>query len=1089
MGSERLKELFWCINELVSTDATDDTSPPSVHLDFLLQQKLQVIRTYIDTKQHLRALLEEAAPAIFIPPQCCYPYLYYLEHCLVFLTTLAELLKTYSEGTPSSGTPGAPQLPPNALSIAQQQSVQSLLQFAVGLGIQPYLIPGVGIPSEARFRGGKMQPLGASTACGSHRVLVMTVKTMLNCTQAVVLWDLVVHKHLVDLLAALLQLCHAPIKKVVADNAEGSESSSPFDLHSLMMKCREPDAHDGALVAEMHADRKALSTHLNRLVDGTYRPLLVRDLLLLMSCPALLGKHNAEAARVRKLPRWLKVTCGQILSRCLLKKDGLSKVILGVFDAWSMPGSEELSSEHDWVKCDAFARTVANIPATEGITAETYYQTISPQVVELLQKTATCAADRRLCRVARGIANAMLDARPRLASRSMLRTMFDPLLQCMVLEGAHPQLSREVPLDGDLCGCIELIHGLSCNAGPGWSLRDALVPLLPALYDVLVSTQDSVSYLRSPCEDILATTLASQDPSFAVSVLHWCVFQEGPLQQCGTVRPDVRFLLGDSGGIRACCRTSPLSENDWLTHVDNVCAGLQSVLGRADCKDVSIKFFLSLLKKLNATLRPSSPSAGKKSGGRSALLEAELRSAELRHNLLLLHLVQSLAEVVAEGLPQNREAVVDFVVETLERGIWLQEESEENSLFCQSVLFSLTILGVIVAEADMERETDLSLLQKCLPSLDVLAKHHNDPEIKRTARSLQVAIATHGVVGTTPSGAFASKTRNTYGPETKDVDRSRLRKIADIAAGYGLHISVDAYTGVSERPICEEAKAPKAGQEVDADVEDEGKAKPAKQRTAFEEVWRQLHDPLVPVRGHAFIELRNLVEQHDVETLKNRDRLVEACRAGVQEEDSYVYLTAIQALTSLADRDTDATLQVVVDEMASESLSVETRLNLGEVLLRTCKNLGEMAPKYRNLLVNCFLCASKHEDPLVRASGASNMGELCGKLGYSFIAITQEVLGCLRSLMTTDPHDTVRRAAILAVASLVKGMGAKLFKIIPDELKGLHRELKQAYSETSDEVACLQAQLAIEELNRVTREFLTPQPVLQKTIHILDFPQ
>lgn len=53
--------------------------------------------------------------------------------------------------------------------------------------------------------------------------------------------------------------------------------------------------------------------------------------------------------------------------------------------------------------------------------------------------------------------------------------------------------------------------------------------------------------------------------------------------------------------------------------------------------------------------------------------------------------------------------------------------------------------------------------------------------------------------------------------------------------------------------------------------------------------------------------------------------------------------------------------------------------------------IGDMAPKYRNLLVNSFLCAAKHSNPVIRCSAVSNLGELCGKLGYSFVPITQEV--------------------------------------------------------------------------------------------------
>ncbi|KAL3185258.1 hypothetical protein MRX96_031122 [Rhipicephalus microplus] len=242
---------------------------------------------------------------------------------------------------------------------------------------------------------------------------------------------------------------------------------------------------------------------------------------------------------------------------------------------------------------------------------------------------------------------------------------------------------------------------------------------------------------------------------------------------------------------------------------------------------------------------------------------------------------------------------------------------------------------------------------------------------------------------------------------------------------------------------------------------------------------------MTPIRGHAFIQLRRRLLQNSAELWQQRDKLLEACHGGIQDEDSCVYLGAIQALSVLVEKDLDHLLPWLAEQLSLEQLSVEARLNLGEVLLRVTKNIGDIAPKYRNLLLNSFLCAAKHSDQVIRCSAVSSLGELCGKLGYSFVPITQEILNCLRGL-TRDPDAMVCHASVLALGRIIERMSQKIFQVIPNEVKDIYRDLKHLYSTTSDSVTKLQAQLAIENLNAATEKFLRSQPHMEKRIQILD---
>ena len=68
------------------------------------------------------------------------------------------------------------------------------------------------------------------------------------------------------------------------------------------------------------------------------------------------------------------------------------------------------------------------------------------------------------------------------------------------------------------------------------------------------------------------------------------------------------------------------------------------------------------------------------------------------------------------------------------------------------------------------------------------------------------------------------------------------------------------------------------------------------------EAFKELLDPLIPVRGHALISLRRLIEQKDPETLEMQDILVQIFHENLDHPDSYIYLAAIQGLAALAER-------------------------------------------------------------------------------------------------------------------------------------------------------------------------------------------
>ena len=72
--------------------------------------------------------------------------------------------------------------------------------------------------------------------------------------------------------------------------------------------------------------------------------------------------------------------------------------------------------------------------------------------------------------------------------------------------------------------------------------------------------------------------------------------------------------------------------------------------------------------------------------------------------------------------------------------------------------------------------------------------------------------------------------------------------------------------------------------------------------------------------------------------------------------------------------------------------AVEVRTKIGEALVRFTKELGEVTPKYKNLLLNAFFGAASDPEDLVRASSLSNLGEVCRNIKFSLGPIAGELM-------------------------------------------------------------------------------------------------
>jgi Required for nuclear transport of RNA pol II C-terminus 1 len=129
----------------------------------------------------------------------------------------------------------------------------------------------------------------------------------------------------------------------------------------------------------------------------------------------------------------------------------------------------------------------------------------------------------------------------------------------------------------------------------------------------------------------------------------------------------------------------------------------------------------------------------------------------------------------------------------------------------------------------------------------------------------------------------------------------------------------------------------------------------------YQRALKLLQDPLLPVRAHGLLLLRELVstragtEPHEaVHVLEPaiRDVFLQA----IQDDDSYIYLNAVQGLAALTDSFGADVLRSLVRVYADglqgvgagarTQQEVDVRLRVGEALGQVIRRCGDVLPRY-----------------------------------------------------------------------------------------------------------------------------------------------
>lgn len=749
-----------------------------------------------------------------------------------------------------------------------------------------------------------------------------------------------------------------------------------------------------------------------------------------------------------------------------------------------------MGGESDWRKCEAVAWILVT-PPQQCASADSYFTHVCPQILDLLHFKDQLTA-QQFQRVATRSLLLLVQEEPGAARQHLLTPLLSPLHRCTpVSSEAQSQAAVE---ECELSQCVSDVYKIwVVGNSPTASLLTALEEVLPVVFTLFCFTKQNVSHLRAPCQEILLRYLSHAEPSAALSALRQLSGLQG--QRSGGAA-DLLFTPGSDGGARLSCRERCSEEDDalyeklsgeqWRLEV------LMQLLNELKDSDLPGDFFLELLQGLASCAAAVEEEEDEEELGVSAmtLLEVEQQvlgaAARRGHRLALLQVLAMMVECVQHTvLLRKPSQVVDFMVSLLQRAcVGLDQgigPGLGNPVESDTLSMGVGLLATLLSGPQLSAE-DYSSMWRLLPPLETLSEKHSDVFVQELASNLRAVIATHGAYRPEHFSSEAQRSRN---PETMSQNKS----VPLMKKGNMQTEATDSQTSpppspLNSQPACSE---PGGGGRTS------GTSKPGPPVKPFSDLLLEACDPDVPTRAFALRVLTLMVQKQNPEAAQEQEKVLMLFLENLEHEDSFVYLSAIQGLAALADSYPERILErLLKDFQHGPSLptsitehSLETRLKVGEVLMRASRAMGELAPHFGRPLVGVFLQGTRDPDPGVRASSLSNLGELCPRLDSALPALAQELSSCLTALIKTEKEAEVRRASVHVITLLLRGLSDKTTQVLSDVLLDLYRALKWVVRSDPDDVAVLHAQLALEELDDVMRRFIFPEQKLEKKIVVL----
>ncbi|CAG5116369.1 unnamed protein product [Candidula unifasciata] len=1148
--------LFKALNQLIAPP----TSKPSFSnetseelLDSILHRNLAAFQHCLAESQDLQdiiggsshLLLEATGKSIFhgskIVPirqkftEVCIIILHHICDC--FTRIICEANKAVTKDILDSTSvihhdkpkPAVPDLPPDAISIQQEKTISSAVQFVVVLGICPYLIPGVGIPVSQRLGPGQILLATGhdyTTELNDFsriQLLIPAIKLFSSMLELPSFKDIILNNYLTDLIAAVLQVRHCvkvilqrtevprqEISAVSADcggggvkmveSCEGNtrqlnpqqkitaETLSKAGVVSDQMELRDCcTAIFSNVLPDMCPNTsgqpwtlQSIAEFCSRVLDSAMKssavPHVLTQLMLLSG-----GTQQRDGPRP-VTPKWFRRTIACMLRDVIMVPPGVQHLIT-LFVGDSTPESSQ-----NWQKYRAVAQIISRCPVTASNMRQ-FYTSVSRQLIELIQTPETKVSPHVIRAVGATIQE-LTSLQSVLMQEVCLSHLFYPLLKlsCDPDDTTVMKDGQIVVPEEMLTHCVVLLHRIFViGQEPQSSLLSQLCKVARIVFSLYNFTRSSITLIKSHTCDLIKAYLTHCDTAEAAECLISLVSNRGGHSlESPNIGSNVGLEFGPNGGVQAVfIKEKQFDLDSWTQPVESV----MEILCGLNSDAITSQLFLCLLQNLSDIVSTESASIGVVLPPR--VLSTSQRSAklaELREKIALVSLLASLGDKYGDKVVQSSHHVLIFVKATLERCVKMCQLTFDDATLSfewETVSMAMGLLTAILSGALMLSDADKKILDEILPLLTAVSDCDSaEPAVKEMADDLKVAVATRGLVWAEISKLRKTRTEQNKKPETSKPVQMKQNKPL---------IQVLSETSIEEgQPKASDADVT---EDIEMTCESESSLDASKPAgiSKLEKALEDLCDPLLPVKGHGLISLARMVEDRDGEVKDKQEMLLKIFLENIAHADSYIYLAAVNGLAALSDLYPDQVIPCLTSEFRSmcakthSSKSGETALKVGESLVKATKRLGELTPKYRDLLLPVILCGCRHDDALVRASSLSGLADVCKLLRFSIGPMLHEIVTCCRDIIKSDPDAEPRKAAILTLTLLLQGLGRDVLQTLSDVLLDIYRVLKQSFTFDPDEKVRFNASLALGELDDIMREALFTKPELKKTITILGY--
>ncbi|KAI0353496.1 hypothetical protein OH77DRAFT_1591208 [Trametes cingulata] len=200
----------------------------------------------------------------------------------------------------------------------------------------------------------------------------------------------------------------------------------------------------------------------------------------------------------------------------------------------------------------------------------------------------------------------------------------------------------------------------------------------------------------------------------------------------------------------------------------------------------------------------------------------------------------------------------------------------------------------------------------------------------------------------------------------------------------------------------------------------------------YQKALKLLQDPLLPVRAHGLMLLRQLVSARKDSSGRFTEPAIDRAlipgilsifMQSIQDDDSYMFLNAVQGLSAMVDGFGKEVLRNLVsvyseglDGLSASTMSqhdVDTRTRVGEALGQVIRRCGDALPSYATLLVPPLfqVVRASHFPTVLRTSAISLLAQCVKTNALAVLPYTLELADAMIDLLQVETVPAAQRKA------------------------------------------------------------------------------